>query len=899
MDAPDDARLARKAVDLGWVSLLDVERAEETARVLPGTTIIDHLPLNDAQRRELGAPARALPSEVRDALKDPSRRVGRYVLVALIGAGGMGSVFRAWDGDLRRWVAIKFLRQIGDDTARAYFRREALVAASLDHPNIAKMYEVGEREGAPFIAMQLVEGETLADRRGRMGAAEKIAVVKRIAEAIGFAHGKGVIHRDVKPGNVMVDREGHVYVMDFGLAKEVEGPGLTQAPSAVGTPNYMAPEQARGRATAQSDVYAIGAILYELEAGRPPFLGATAAEVLVQVTTSEPPWPRRVVPGLSEDVEAVILKCMEKDLSRRYAGVAELIEDLAALETGEALVHARRRTVTYVLARKVRRNPKAWTIGTALGLLLAAGAAFGTVQLVRARRAERLREEERRLNERREEALRRLAAFSSGVMERKHALRRSGPANSGTAREELRRVDEALGRFLQEWPLPQGYYIRARGRYYLGDLDGAQADLRRALEIEPSFRPAWSLLGMAKMELYQDRLLGTGEMRAERRRRAQPILQEALEALRRGWEPGKEREEAERWGLVWSLDDQVARRLADALRAEYIEGDRATAVRLLREGHAQYRAEEYVSELGFLSSTPGENIALQSQAIDLAPGYAKAWFRRGTARVTSGDPSRAIPDLDRAIELRPGHAAAHNNRANARSLRGDHAGAVADYDRALALDAREPIVACNRGKAKQNLGDSAGAEADFTIAIELKPDYADAFYSRASVRCSLGDFAGSARDYERVLALKGPYARALSGRGLARYCRREFPAALADLAAARLVEPKGDAYVELLLRVCRARLRQRPDAAIRGPYRDEWVPIVASFLAGEIEEPAFLLAATASRERFCEAHFYAGSRRLADGNSAAARTHFKLCVATGLVSFSEHAAATAELAALR
>ncbi len=378
-------------------ALLSYERSR-------GTRLLAHLTLSPDQIRQLeNSPEPPPPPEAAEAMKDSSRRAGRYWLAAKLGSGGMGVVYRAWDESLKRWVALKFLKQLGDDTARAYFRREAELAAALEHPHIAKIHEIGEHEGAPFIAMQLIEGDPLARAQKEMTLERKLATVRSIAEAVSFAHGKGIIHRDLKPANVMVDAAGRITVMDFGLAKrtEVGGESVTGTNQVLGTPSYMAPEQARGRATAQSDLYSIGATLYEMVTGRPPFVGESSADVLLQVVAGDPIWPRALAPGTPEDVEAIILKCLEKDLSRRYSDGGALLEDLEALAQGQPLRHARRRTWSYVLGKRIRRQPVQWTLAMGLVLALLGGAVFGTLQLVRANRSAQrvIQETQRRVAE--------------------------------------------------------------------------------------------------------------------------------------------------------------------------------------------------------------------------------------------------------------------------------------------------------------------------------------------------------------------------------------------------------------------------------------------------------------------------------------------------------------------
>src|SRR5262245_17530643 len=268
-----------------------------------------------------------LPAEVAKAADLPGNHVGKFVRVHAIGAGGMGEVWSAWDTELRRWVALKFLNSKSRDEI-ARFEREAQTAAKLSHPNIAAVYAVGEDSGRPYIALQLIRGRTLAvfprdDRR------VLVEFLRQAALAVHYAHGEGVIHRDLKPHNLMVEgdpakrhdaKEFRVYVMDFGLAKEARGESsLSVSGTVLGTPSYMPPEQARGllnAVDARSDVYALGATLYELLTGRPPFKHENVYELLKQVVEEEPRPLRKVNPSVDADLETVVLRCLEKDPAR-------------------------------------------------------------------------------------------------------------------------------------------------------------------------------------------------------------------------------------------------------------------------------------------------------------------------------------------------------------------------------------------------------------------------------------------------------------------------------------------------------------------------------------------------------------------------------------------------------
>src|SRR5262249_23594435 len=229
----------------------------------------------------------------------PGTHVGDYELLEEVGRGGMGIVYKARQASLGRVVALKLVPAAHLATAAdlARFRAEAQAAARPHHPNILPVYEVGAHQGQPFFSMKLVEGGALTQRVPtlRQDARAAAALLARVARAVHFAHQRGLLHRDLKPGNILLDIDGTPYVTDFGLVRRVEGEsGLTQTGVIVGTPSYMAPEQARAskQLTTAIDVWALGAILYELLTGRPPFQGPTTLNTVLQVLEAEPPPPR-------------------------------------------------------------------------------------------------------------------------------------------------------------------------------------------------------------------------------------------------------------------------------------------------------------------------------------------------------------------------------------------------------------------------------------------------------------------------------------------------------------------------------------------------------------------------------------------------------------------------------
>jgi len=426
LDRRTELKLLAQALDEGLLEEADLRRIEEEAStadhtIRPGRwgwriqLLVEADILSDDDVRRLERKISRAPSS-RQPPARPSRRPSgtslsalttpapgprpsfpeipddweRYRVMDLIGEGGMGRVYRAVDPRLRRWVALKFLH--GDDPAMVQrFLGEARTQASVEHDNVCPIYEVGEVEGRPYIAMQLIRGESLADCAGRLSMEERLLLVRDVALALYAAHEHGLVHRDVKPANILVERdpEGKAkpYVVDFGLAREVTAPSVTATGAILGTVAFMAPEQAGadGREVDhRADIYSLGATLYDALAGHPPFTGSSL-EIIVKLASEDPPPLSKALPGVPRDVEAIVMKCLRRNPDERYATAKELAEDLARYVAGEPVL-ARPVTALDRGRSWVRRNRLASAALAALLVTLLASAGWVGVSTWKASR---------------------------------------------------------------------------------------------------------------------------------------------------------------------------------------------------------------------------------------------------------------------------------------------------------------------------------------------------------------------------------------------------------------------------------------------------------------------------------------------------------------------------------
>lgn len=667
----------------------------------------------------------------------PIPEIPGYTVLETLGRGGIGIVYRARQLTLDREVALKMLLagEFASAIEQARFMREARTIAGLRHPNIVQIFDFGDHNGRPFFTMELLEGGTLAEKLdGRtLPPREAATLLATLAETMHAAHRVGIVHRDLKPANVMLTPEGTPKISDFGLARQLDGnSALTLDGAVAGTPSYMSPEQVEQTTpiTASTDIYSLGAMLYEMLTGKPPFVGETSAATQRLVIEAMPVPPSQRNSRTPRDLETICLKCLEKSPAKRYESAAELADDLYRFVRGEP-VHARRANVIERFGKWVHRRPGVAATLAAI-LLVSLGVAYG------------------------------MGRYAQLQSQRRQAI-------------EADLTDVAHLERLQKWDAAQMVLVKAEGRFD----DSGSADLRRSLtgarqtldlvthldSIHLSRVTGGNLVRYrAKADkAYREALVTPGVLRFDQppeesvRRIKQLPISSALLAALDDWAMCSSDMDQRQWLLkvahavdpstsgdadpvreLVKLPDNID--LAVPARALDVRGQPTSALLALGEklNLSRREASEYLKRVQ--AEHPADfwaNLALGDALLFIKPAEASVYYRA-------------------ALAARP--AAAIGYCVVGDSLLAQHQSteALVYFDRALAIDPNFGRGWLNRGRALQDLGRSGEAPQAFNRALQADPDYAWAHFELAKFEEAKQNWPAAAIHY-REIAFAAPH----------------------------------------------------------------------------------------------------------------------------------------------
>jgi eukaryotic-like serine/threonine-protein kinase len=693
------AEILRLAVEKGLISRHDADvavsdirtriTAESSPRETPSVVdalsdlgVLDHDTLHSlAEQLGLLHGATSSPGASTDRSGDdtfsdpfdlpPVKNWDRYELVSFVGRGGMGDVWKARDPRLGRFVAIKFLRRDTPEIAHR-FAREAQVQARIDHDNVCQVYEVGDVDGHAYIAMQYISGGSLKEISDLATIRDKVGIMVDVADALHAAHQAGLIHRDVKPANILVEHADdggwRPFVVDFGIARDLDSRGdVTQSGMVLGTPAFAAPEQVRGETRTldrRTDVYSLGATVYWFLTDRPPYDGGYP-EVLAGITDREPQPPHRLNPQIPVDLETIVLKCLEKEPDRRYPTAREVSEDLRRFLSGEAIT-ARPASLIYKITKKVRKHRGIASAAVAVVLAFALVTGLSLRTNLQARRqaaiAQRLLEQ---------------------VSEIEGLVRTTSMMPLHDRREEERLIRSRMGSIEQEMArlgdlsLGPGHYALGRGYLALQDYDTALEHLEAA--VATGYRtPAVSYtLGLVLGSLYERELQEARQLDNEALREAflrdieTRYREPALEHLRSSRTSSTEvASYAE--GLIAYYEGQYDEALAKArdaftsagwlYEAKKLEGDIYLEIGTENSFRGQYEDALREFERAGEAYTTAATIARSDASI--YEGNCARWFHAMEAEVRRGHPAvdeftNALSACGQSLQVDPDRAEIH------------------------------------------------------------------------------------------------------------------------------------------------------------------------------------------------------------------------------------------------
>jgi tetratricopeptide (TPR) repeat protein len=767
-------------------------------------------------------------------------RIPGYELQAVLGRGGIGVVYKAWDLRLNRPVALKML--LSGEYAQLHqlerFHREVEAIAGIRHPNIVQVFDIGNHNDVPYFTMEYVEDGNLAQRLtgAPLHARQAASLAATLADAIGAVHGKGIIHRDIKPANVLMTADGIPKLTDFGLALQMNAQsGLTEVGMPVGTPSYMSPEQAGGNSAPlhpSTDIYSLGAILYEFLTGRPPFRAVTSVETRRQVIENEPAAPSKLNAKVPGDLETICLKCLSKDPIRLYATAGDLSADLRRFLAAQP-IHARPVGSVERMFLWARRQPaKAAAAASAVLLALLIGAAGF---LLASQRAQNVREVTDELNEVKQLQLQ--SDWSGGDAKLERVKVQLGAGGPDVLRQRLLLLEQ----------LSQGHQLIDRLDAICLDRASEVDGLVSNAQADQGYETEFRVSGLGSV--------GDAPKIVAARIAASPFRAELVAALddwsgcaknqtRRAWlmdvarradpdpwrdvarDPAKWSNKAAVTVLVQSVpqsENSVHLLLALAVSLEGQGGDARPLLTSIQRQHPDdfwanfwlgraLRKSDPEEAVGYfraaLALRPGTAIvyanlgsALQyadhtddaveafEQAVKINPDYPWAYGFLGKVFWYRGNHTQAILEYEHIIHLQPTNATARYNLAKALWMEGRFDEAAEQFWQSLQLDPNKALTHFGLGQLFQAEGKIDQAVAEFKRAIELQPDFIRAHFALAEVYRDQHKFAEATAEYQLVLAQSSWHGRANYGLGEILRAKGDFPGAIEQYRRAVELDP--------------------------------------------------------------------------------------------------------------